>query len=109
VTVQIFYMAPDGGYPRFAGDIQEQYPNWEPDQPVPSDWREVEVEERPELEDRLTFPEGKTHEDSVPLSEKVYVLVAPIFDADAKKWVQSWVIETVEYAEDTLLPPHERP
>lgn len=109
MSVQIFYMGPDGEYPRFAGDIQEQYPDWKPDQPVPSDWREVEVEDRFEIEGRLTYPEGKTHEDSSPLSEKVYVPLAPTFDAGAGKWVQSWVIETVEWAEDTLLPPHERP
>tara|TARA_B100000287_G_C20639160_1_gene782835 strand:+ start:1630 stop:1956 length:327 start_codon:yes stop_codon:yes gene_type:complete len=107
MSTQIFYMSPDGGYPRFAGDIQEQYPDWEPDQPVPSDWREVEVEEQFEIEDRFIYPEGKTHEDSLPLSEKIFVAQAPVFNADRNKWVQSWTIETVEWVEVTVKPPHE--
>lgn len=39
----------EGNYPRFIGDLQLQYPNWQVGDEVPSDWTEVIETDAPEL------------------------------------------------------------
>lgn len=43
------YISPENDYPRFQGDIKIANPEWEPGQPLPQGWNEVEDVPMPEV------------------------------------------------------------
>lgn len=67
-------------YPRYYGDIQLEYPDWNLGDPLPEDWAEVEPTPLPEL--------GPTQIVEDTFAEKIN-----------GKWKQGWIVKTFSQEE----------
>ena len=97
--LNIVYMDTDGNYPRHSGDIQAAHPDWNVGDPLPAEWRAVEVDDCPETV--VTYHEDASDENPLPpLTYQKLVREAPVYNAELDKWTQGWSVETLDW--DTL-------
>ena len=95
-TAQNMFVAPDGTFPQYVGDIKRSHPDWEEGNPVPEGWVHVDEEtERPDDMPNARWAEGADPETDEPVAVIIWSNELAFRDDDPNQPYMKWTSEEI--------------